>query len=118
MAILKESAGDFINDGIDFAVAVLLIREEKTDDIGKEGASAGGRGKLRRGRKLPSGRNEVQATFGEGNQRARAQGIAAAGNRVVFFRGNGMREWWCRNGHHPQRNGKERDNRRNGRTGE
>ena len=54
MAILKGAAGDFVDDEISFFVAVLLGREEKTGDIGKEGASEGGRGKLCSGRNFAS----------------------------------------------------------------
>ena len=91
MEILKGAAGNFFDDVIAFAVAVLLVRKEKTGGIGKEGTSAGGRGKLRSGRKLHSGRNEVRATFREGEPRARSRGISAVGDRVVVFRGNEMR---------------------------
>ena len=91
MGILKGADGDFFSDVIAFTVAVLLGIEEKKCGIGKEGASADGRGKLRSGRKLRIGRNQVRAKFREGEPRERAKWIAAAGNRFVVFRGNAIR---------------------------
>ena len=116
-AILKGAAGDLVNDGIYFMVAVLLGSKDKTCGIGKEGDSEGGRRKIRSGRKIHNCSNSVQATFREDEQRFRAQGVVATGNRVVVFRGNEMRYWWCRNGHHPRRKGRGSCNRRKGRTG-
>ena len=49
MAILTGDGGDFVNDVIAFTVVVLLGSEGKSGGIDKEGASVGGRGKLRSG---------------------------------------------------------------------
>ena len=44
MVILQGDAGDFVDDGIIFTVAVLLRSKEKTGGIYKEGDSLGSRG--------------------------------------------------------------------------
>ena len=88
MAILKGASGDLFEDGIAFAVEVLLGSKYKTGGIDKAESSVGGRGKLRSGRKLCSGSNLLRAVFREGEPRARAQGIVVEGNRAVFFRDN------------------------------
>ena len=73
MVKLMGAAGDFVNGSIEFAVEVLLGSEGKTGDIGKEGASEGGRGKLCSGC-----RTLQQQKLSAGNvQRDRAKGVSA-----------------------------------------